>query len=477
MKKWFLGILLFVPLFNFAALKDLPEGYYYIGFQPDREKINDLIKETVSADVYPAVMNRISNWLTHEIGFDFFNEPIELLGLDPQQYVEFYFKPGMQDEKAAILALHSPKPQKVVESIKAVLRKKWTAVHEENLDKSVKRLYTKNPKYARVPLYYLILTEKVVFANSIRILEKLNQAGQHKDMLFLEHVQQAVKTEKPLMACYFGEQITTELSQGQVNYGIALLLAKKNKELQLDLLTGKKFAALNYQMPNFIDDNPLLLLSIPVDRNALVAMAEKSKDPQVKLLLSMLNLKESLGQGFFVTLNDFNFQEIFAGNLINTSAVLGFELTDKKPYLSLLDTMALGGSLGEDGAAAETNKAVKSFYQGQSLYSLKGLASENLKELHIAVMDQYLLVTLNLDYLKKTVQASLQNKKKGLLPVDQKNLVLYMNFSELFKKIPLLAMLQQKGIAVDNLKTIISRLNTIQSADFFRLSLSIIFNR
>ena len=72
--------------------------------------------------------------------------------------------------------------------------------------------------------------------------------------------------------------------------------------------------------------------------------------------------------------------------------------------------------------------------------------------------------------------AAVQKKQKISLPVNDKNLLMFFDAVSFFKKVPLVPLLIQRGIAADNIKWIVARISDEQKG-LIRLNINLVFNR
>lgn len=458
-----------LPVFSFAAIEDVPKGYIYFGIKPDREKVNAILQKTVTPQILPALTEKINAHIRNELGFDFLNESPKGIGINPDKYIEVFFNPNGAAQNDLYFSIPVINANFFLNQLRQTLKKKWGAFSETSLENGLKIIKSKNPKYSTVNLCYKTGEGKIFFAASARILQEKDLLERETDHNFMAKLDGVIAEENPFVVFYMGESLAVQLSESALQMGIAVTGDIKKNELEIGLIyTNDNKIKLEHAVPGFLKDNPILLISSPIDKEELLKISMTKTDLQIQELLKILNLKESLGNGIFLTVDEINYLELAQGIMTSSQIFLGFEIKDHKPYLALMDTML--------GANSDRNRAVRTIFQDVPVYSIQDLDFGTNREIHVAVLKDYVFISFNMNTIKKNIVAAVQKKQKILLPVNDKNLLMFFDAVSFFKRVPLAPLLIQRGIAADNIKWIVARISDEQKG-LIRLNINLVFNR
>ncbi|HCL57034.1 MAG TPA: hypothetical protein DHW82_08525 [Spirochaetia bacterium] len=455
MKKIILYLLILVPVFGFSLEKSIPKDSYYFGFSLNQKKMKSAFQKILMQNVYQMALKEMASASVEEIGFDFINGPMESIGLDPKGYFEIIFN---EEKDSGVILLTAANSKDFIAGIKKSLSKKWGKVEESN-EGNFKKIFTKNPSYSYQSFYYYTKSSTQIILSDRAEHLKDFQESQKEDLtssLYDTFVKE-VEEKNPLFFFYVQNNpqfqqmfsLPKEITVFEKALGFVDI---ENKKLNLAVyLDNPDKKNLEMNLPGFLKDNPLLFLFTDFNPQVLESLGKNMGDPELDMMMGSLNLSQSLGDRAFFIVNDLNYMEIMQGSFQNLLMGAGFLVKDSMPYKNLFEMLL--GQLALGGKNAEMPKGGKENFNNLTIYKVENLKTDFSPigmNFYAAILGDYVIVSINKDYLKKMIQNYTDQKMQLQFPVSESNLFFFMNCKEIVRKVSMLAMLQQQGVNVNN---------------------------
>lgn len=468
-----LGLLFFAPLLGFGLEKSVPDGYIYFGILPQKSKINALLQKIITAEKYPALKQSMSQSSQDTFGLNILQDSPSKIGVCNDRFIEFFFRPKTN---SMIIRIPASNPAKFLDKFKAILKRKWIKVKEKNAD-GMKVLTPSNLRYVSNRVFYQISGSSILLspsAQDIKLLEKAPSTAMNEALFTAS--ERKMESEKPLFFFYLSRQNLIDFAPqfAQFARSVMMMANSSSQNLSLDFLTERKDDPDSFTTPRFLENNPLLLISFYINHNEISQLIQKTGDLKFQMIFDSLDLQNTLGNSFFIALQDFNYIEVLQGILDNIQGVMGLEVKNSQPYASLLEMMFQQQAVEQSGSRFK-----KIPYRGNLIYAFEGLpiqTSIQTLNLYTVVLKDFFLIAMNEGSLRKTIDNYLDGKKEIVLPVEPRNTTFFMDLERFFQKVPMITpILQRYGIAIDNFRYLLGKYQALGQA--LQVNLSLFFSR
>lgn len=445
MKKFLILLLFIVPLSSFTLEEKIPAQYIYVGFLPKVGQVKSVLKKMINPGKYRLLEQMVAFRSRKTIGFDIINEPISRLGIEKNSYVEMMLSPKKSD---FMIKFSKGNPSILLRKFQSLLKKKWRSIKTSSSN-GVSYFSTNNPRYRSARVFYKLNSSSLVLATSVKVL-----AGQVSFKIIASTLhtkaKRFIKRKRPLMYVFISKEFFTMASRALallVN-DMFLFFGSDSKSLWVSSMMEKK----GYQevsLPRFIKNTPVFLLNGPINERDLKNFQNILKRRGMGGAFGSVNMKEIFGNQLFFTLEDFNFIELMQGIYQNMSIGFGLKLKKSDVMIGLFE-------MGLMQVRSSYGKGRKSVYRGAPLYIFENIPSsaggKSLVNLYCVIFKDYLFAHTKLNELKAMADRYKNGVKSLRLPTRSKGVVLFLDFIELFKRLPLVKnRIKSYGINIDNL--------------------------